>query len=317
MKPRVVFFGTPAFAVPSLVSLTAVADVVAVVCQPDRPAGRGNVLTAPPVKLAALERGIAVRQPEKLRDGVVTAWLRELSLDAAVVVAYGRILPPDMLAAPRKGCLNVHASLLPKHRGAAPINWSIIAGDTETGVTLMQMDEGLDTGPMLAVRRAPIGPDETAVELAATLSALGADLVREELQRYLDGALAPVAQDGSQHTLAPLLTKELGRIEWTRTAQEIHDRVRGLQPWPGCSTTLGARRLIVGATRLDDPPTVMGGAPGEVVAVTRDRIWVGTSKGLVALVEVQLEGKKRVPVREFLAGHPLRTGTMLGQDMTA
>ncbi len=317
MKPRVAFFGTPAFAVPSLVSLTAIADVVAVVCQPDRPAGRGNVLTAPPVKLAALERGLLVRQPEKLRDGVVTAWLRELSLDAAVVVAYGRILPPDMLAAPRRGCLNVHASLLPKHRGAAPINWSIIAGDTETGVTLMQMDEGLDTGPMLAVRRAPIGPDETAVELAATLSALGADLVREELQRYLDGGLAPVAQDGSQHTLAPLLTKELGRIEWTRTAQEIHDRVRGLQPWPGCSTTLGARRLIVGATRLDDAPTVVGGAPGEVVAVTRDRIWVGTSKGLVALVEVQLEGKKRVPVREFLAGHPLRTGTMLGQDMTA
>jgi methionyl-tRNA formyltransferase len=317
MKPRVVFFGTPAFAVPSLVSLTAVADVVAVVCQPDRPAGRGNVLTAPPVKLAALERGLTVRQPEKLRDGVVTAWLRELSLDVAVVVAYGRILPPDMLVAPRRGCLNVHASLLPKHRGAAPINWSIIAGDTETGVTLMQMDEGLDTGPMLAVRRAPIGPDETAVELAATLSALGADLVREELQRYLEGALAPVAQDGSQHTLAPLLTKELGRIEWTRTAQEIHDRVRGLQPWPGCSTTLGARRLIVGATRLDEPPTVVGGAPGEVVAVTRDRIWVATSKGLVALVEVQLEGKKRVPVREFLAGHPLRTGTMLGQDMTA
>ena len=317
MKPRVVFFGTPAFAVPSLVSLTAIADVVAVVCQPDRPAGRGNVLTAPPVKLAALERGLTVRQPEKLRDGVVTAWLRELSLDVAVVVAYGRILPPDMLVAPRRGCLNVHASLLPKHRGAAPINWSIIAGDTETGVTLMQMDEGLDTGPMLAVRRAPIGPDEPAVALAATLSALGADLVREELQRYLEGALAPVAQDGSQHTLAPLLTKELGRIEWTRTAQEIHDRVRGLQPWPGCSTTLGARRLIVGATRLDEPPTVVGGAPGEVVAVTRDRIWVATSKGLVALVEVQLEGKKRVPVREFLAGHPLRTGTMLGQDMTA
>lgn len=316
MKPRAVFFGTPAFAVPSLLGLLDVAEVVAVVCQPDRPAGRGNQLTAPPVKLAALERGIEVRQPEKLRDGVVASWLRSLDLDVAVVVAYGRILPPDVLAAPRHGCLNVHASVLPKHRGAAPINWSIVAGDTETGVTLMQMDEGLDTGPMLAVARTPIDPDETSVDLGARLSQMGADLVRQELHAVLSGARAPVAQDASQATLAPLLQKELARIDWTRSAKEIHDRVRGFQPWPGASTTLGARRLIVGATRLDDPPAVLGGAPGEVVAVTRDRIWVASSKGLIALTEVQLEGKKRVPVREFLAGHPLRTGAMLGQDVT-
>ncbi len=313
MAPRAVFFGTPAFAVSSFEALTSVADVVAVVCQPDRPAGRGNVLTPPPVKLAAQARGVEVRQPEKLRDGVVAAWLSTLALDVAVVVAYGRILPPAILSAPRMGCLNVHASVLPRHRGAAPINWAIMAGDEATGVTLMQMDEGLDTGPMLAVRRTPIGPDETAVELAARLSSLGAELVREEVPRYLAGALAPVAQDASKATLAPLLTKELGVIDWRLSAKEIHDRVRGLQPWPGASTTLGARRLIVGATRLDDPPAVMAGAPGEVVAVTRDRVWVATSNGLVALVEVQLEGKKRVPVREFLAGHPLRTGAMLGQ----
>jgi methionyl-tRNA formyltransferase len=312
MSPRVVFFGTPAFAVPALESLCEVAEVVAVVCQPDRPAGRGNVLTAPPVKVAALARGLEVRQPEKLRDGVVAAWLQSLSLDVAVVVAYGRILPKAVLDAPRLGCLNVHASLLPRHRGAAPINWAIMAGDTETGVTLMQMDVGLDTGPALADRRVSIGPDETSAELTARLSALGALLVREELQRYLEGALTPVPQEDASASIAPLLTKELGRLDWRRSAQEIHDQVRGLQPWPGCSTMLGARRLIVCGTRLDDPPTVMAGAPGEVVAVTRDRIWVGTSKGLVALVDVQLEGKKRVPVREFLAGHPLRTGVMLG-----
>jgi methionyl-tRNA formyltransferase len=314
-RPRAVFFGTPAFAVPSLVSLSSVADVVAVVCQPDRPAGRGNVLQAPAVKVAALERGLEVRQPEKLRDGVVAAWLRELSLDVAVVVAYGRILPPDLLAAPRLGCVNVHGSILPRHRGAAPIQWSVLSGDDETGVTLMQMDEGLDTGPMLATRRTPIGPDETSAELFGRLSHLGAELVREELPKFLDGKLPPVPQDHAAATLAPLLTKELGRLDWRQTARQVHDKVRGLQPWPGCSTTLGARRLIVSATRLDDPPTVVGGAPGEVVVIARDRVWVATSHGLVALTELQFEGKKRMSAKEFMAGHPLRTGMMLGQEL--
>jgi methionyl-tRNA formyltransferase len=314
-RPRAVFFGTPAFAVPSLVSLSSVADVVAVVCQPDRPAGRGNVLQAPAVKVAALERGLEVRQPEKLRDGVVAAWLRELSLDVAVVVAYGRILPPDLLAAPRLGCVNVHGSILPRHRGAAPIQWSVLSGDDETGVTLMQMDEGLDTGPMLATRRTPIGPDETSADLFGRLSHLGAELVREELPKFLDGKLPPVPQDHAAATLAPLLTKELGRLDWRQTARQVHDKVRGLQPWPGCSTTLGARRLIVSATRLDDPPTVVGGAPGEVVVIARDRVWVATSHGLVALTELQFEGKKRMSAKEFMAGHPLRTGMMLGQEL--
>ena len=314
-RPRAVFFGTPAFAVPSLVSLSSVADVVAVVCQPDRPAGRGNAIHAPAVKVAALERGLEVRQPEKLRDGVVAAWLRELALDVAVVVAYGRILPPDVLAAPRLGCVNVHGSILPRHRGAAPIQWSILSGDDETGVTLMQMDEGLDTGPMLAVRRTPIGPDETSADLFGRLSHLGAELVREELPKLFAGQLTPLAQDHSAHTLAPLLTKELGRIDWRQTARQVHDKVRGLQPWPGCSTTLGSRRLIVSATRLDDPPTVVGGAPGEVVVIARDRVWVATSHGLVALTELQFEGKKRMSAKEFMAGHPLRTGMMLGQEL--
>lgn len=313
-RPRAVFFGTPSFAVPCLAALTEVATVTAVVCQPDKPAGRGNVLTAPPVKRWAEERAIPVVQPAKLRDGSFARWFREVAPDLAVVVAYGRILPPDVLTIPRYGCVNVHASILPRHRGAAPIQWSILAGDDETGVTLMQMDEGLDTGPMLAIRRTPIGLDETAVDVSQRLQALGAELIREELPRLVAGQLVAVPQDDAQKTLAPLLEKETGHIDWRATARQVHDRVRALQPWPGASTTLGARRLIVGATRLDDPPTVLGGAPGEVVAVTRDRLWVATREGLLAITDVQLEGKRRMTVRDFVGGHPIRTGTMLGTE---
>jgi len=314
-RPRAVFFGTPAFAVPCLDALAEVAEVVAVVAQPDKPAGRGNVVTPVPTKVWALSRGVELQQPTKLRDGTVAAWLRALDLDVAVVVAYGRILPPEVLAAPRRGCVNVHASLLPRHRGAAPIQWAIMAGDAETGVTLMQMDVGLDTGPMLATLSTPIDPNETAAVLSTRLSALGAALVKTELPRFLDGTLRPTSQDDALATLAPILTKDLARIDWKRTARHIHDQVRGLQPWPGTSTTLGARRLIVSQTRCDDPPAVLGGVPGEVVAVTKDTIWVATGEGLVALVELQLEGKRRMSAREFLGGHPLRVGALLGQEV--
>ncbi len=313
-RPRVVFFGTPAFAVASLEALTESTEVVAVVCQPDKPAGRGNVVTPPPTKAFAQSRGIPVAQPVKLRDGAFAAWLREQRPDVAVVVAYGRILPPDVLAIPAHGCLNVHASVLPRHRGAAPINWSILSGDDETGVTLMLMDEGLDTGPMLSIRRTPIGLDETAEDLFARLSRMGADLLREDLGHHLAGMLPPVSQDGSLATHAPPLTREMSRVDWRRSARQVHDQVRGLQPWPGAWTTLGARRLIVGRTALDDPPSVLGGAPGEGVAGTRDRVWVATADGLVALTELQLEGKKKLPVREFTAGHPMRVGAVLGGE---
>src|SRR5262245_37166132 len=188
-RPRIVFLGTPAFAVPSLRALPDVADVVAVVCQPDKPAGRGLELAEPAVKHAARELGLPVHQPAKLKDGTFAQWLREQNAEVAVVVAYGRILPPDVLAAPRRGCLNVHASVLPRHRGAAPINWAILHGDGATGVTLMQMDEGLDTGPMLAARETPIGADETAPELTARLAEFGAALLREELPRFVAGEL--------------------------------------------------------------------------------------------------------------------------------
>lgn len=311
-RPRIAFFGTPSFAVPSLEALTTFTDVAAVVCQPDKPVGRGHNVVAPPVKACAQRLGIPVEQPTKLKDGVVAKWLRELRVDVAVVVAYGRILPPEMLAAPRLGCLNVHGSVLPRHRGAAPIQWAILSGDAETGVTLMKMDEGMDTGPMLSIRRTAIAPNETSGELFERLSAMGAEMLRETFGHYLDGSLSPVAQDNARATHAPMLTREMSPIAWKTPAQTLHNRVRALQPWPGADTTLGARRLMVHQTRLDDPPTVLGGAPGEVVNVSKDRVWVATSEGLIALTELQFEGKKRIGVREFLAGHPLRPGTMLG-----
>jgi methionyl-tRNA formyltransferase len=311
-RARAVFLGTPEFAVPSLRALAETADVVGVVCQPDKPAGRGLELSVPAVKRAALAMGLPVHQPTKMRDGTFAAWLRERAADVALVVAYGRILPPDVLAAPRLGCVNVHASILPRHRGAAPIQWSILSGDTTTGVTLMKMDEGLDTGPILVARALEIGADETAAELAARLSELGSVSVREDLPRFVAGSLQPQPQDAAGATLAPPLTKAMGRIDWRKTAREIHAQVRGLQPWPLASTHIGARRLIVHRTTRDGAPSLVAGAPGEVVAVAKDRIWVATGDGALGLTELQLEGKRRVGAREFLAGHPLRAGAMLG-----
>ncbi len=311
-RARAVFLGTPAFAVPALAALAEVCDVVGVVCQPDKPAGRGLELTQPPVKREALARGLEVHQPTKMRDGTFAQWLRDRDVELALVVAYGRLLPSDVLEAPRRGCLNVHASLLPRHRGAAPINWAILNGDDVTGVSLMQMNEGLDSGPVLATRRTEIQPDEIASELYARLAQVGAAMVREELGTYLAGGLVPVPQDDAQATLAPMLTKAMAPIDWKRTDREVHDHIRGLQPWPGASTTLGARRLIVHRSTREGAPSLSAGAPGEVVAVARDRLWVATARGAVALTEVQLEGKKHVTVREFLAGHPVRPGTLLG-----
>ncbi len=312
-RPRVVFCGTPAFAVPCLIATSDVADVVGVVCQPDKPAGRGLELTEPPVKREARVRGWPVHQPTKMRDGSFAAWLREQRVDCAVVVAYGRILTADALSAPRLGCVNVHASLLPRHRGAAPIHWSILRGDDRTGVCLMQMDEGLDTGPVLSARETVINIDETSDQLAERLSALGATILREELPRFAAGELVATPQDPAGATLAPLLTKDMARIDWKRSAREIHDQVRGLRPWPGASTHIGARRLMVQRTTIADAPALIAGAPGEVVSVARDRMWIATGRGAIALLGVQLEGKKPVGVREYLAGHPVRVGTVLGE----
>lgn len=310
-RPRAVFFGTPRFAVASLDALTEIADVIGVVAQPDKPAGRGNVMTPPAVKVRALELGIPVIQPTKVRDGSLEQWLRERELDVALVVAYGRILPKGVLQTPRFGCVNVHGSLLPKFRGAAPVQWSILAGERETGVTLMQMDEGMDTGAMLSTRAVVIGEDETSEQLAVRLSALGAQIVREDLPLYLQGKIGPTPQDNALASTAPMLTKEMESIDFREGARKLHAKVRGLKPWPGTSTYLGARRLIVHESTLRDAPELTAGAPGEVVRVDKDVIWVATGEGALGLSELQLEGKKRLRIREFLAGHPLRVGTIL------
>ena len=256
------FLGTPAFAVPSLVALTDVAEVVGVVCQPDKPAGRGLELSLPAVKREALARGLVVHQPTKMRDGSFAEWLRAQGADLAVVAAYGRILPSDVLAAPRLGCVNVHASLLPRHRGAAPIQWAILAGDEQTGVTLMQMDEGLDTGPMLGARSVPIGVDETSEQLYSRLADLGGAMVRDEISRFLRGEVAATPQDVSRVTLAPPLTKQQAQIEWTRSARQVHDQIRGLQPWPGTWTMLGATKAHRACERARWRPTPSSGCAG-------------------------------------------------------
>lgn len=311
MRPRAVFFGTPRFAVPSLDALTEIADVVGVVAQPDKPAGRGNVMTPPAVKVRATELGIAVFQPVKVRDGALEQWLREREVDVALVVAYGRILPLAVLQTPKHGCVNVHGSILPKFRGAAPIQWSILAMEAQTGVTLMQMDEGMDTGAMLSVRATDIGEDETSGALAIRLSALGAEIVREDLPKYLRGELRPVPQDNALATMAPMLTKEMSALDFRESAKKLHAKVRGLEPWPGTSAQLGTRRLIVHESTLRDAPHLLAGAPGEVVRVDKEVVWVATGDGALGLTELQLEGKKRLRVKEFLAGHPIRVGTML------
>lgn len=313
---RLIYLGTPAFAVPTLEKLIAAGhEILAVVTQPDRPVGRRQVLTAPPVKLLALEHGITVHQPEKIRTPDARALFEPLfaGADAAIVAAYGRILPGWMLAAPRLGCLNIHSSLLPKYRGAAPINWAIANGETETGVTIMQMDEGMDTGAILCQARVAIGPTETAEELTPRLAELGAELLLEALPRIARGELPPVAQDERAATLAPILRREDGLIDWSMTAARIVDRRRGFTPFPGCYTLLGAQRLeIISASVAsnragDDAPA------GTILTVERERFTVVCGGGtLLEVTGVQPAGKRPMSVRDFLNGAKLQAGERFG-----
>jgi methionyl-tRNA formyltransferase len=313
---RALFFGSPAFAVPSLDALFSVADVVGVVCQPDKPAGRGLTLTPPAVKVRAGELGIPVVQPTKLRTGEFGRWAREQRVDVALVVAYGRILPADVLAAPRLGCVNVHASILPKYRGAAPIAWAIARGETETGVSMMKLDEGMDTGPVFATDGSPIGDDETAGELSERLARTGGDMTREWLPRYVGGDFTLVPQDDALATTAPILAKEDGRIDWTRSASQVHDHVRGMNPWPGAFTTAQGRPLKVHATHVleGDTPTTSkaAGAPGVVVFADKTMIAVACGRGAVRLESVQPEGKRAMRATEWLAGRGVHEGDRLG-----
>lgn len=311
MTFRAVFFGTPQFAVPCLDALTEIAEVVAVVCQPDKPKGRGLELAAPPVKERALELGLTVVQPTKLRTGDFAAWLREQKVDVALVVAYGRILPKDVLEAPRLGCVNVHASLLPKLRGAAPITWAIVRGEPETGITLMKMDEGMDTGDMLEQFPTPITDDETAGELSERLSALGALATRKGLPTYVAGGYTPKPQDHALATMAPMLRKEDGAIDFAKPARAVHDHVRGMTPWPGAFTRSRGKVLKVHATRVTEVPA--GAAePGTVVLADKSRVIVACGERGVELTRVQLEGKKAIAAGDWFVGRGVAEGDRLG-----
>jgi methionyl-tRNA formyltransferase len=307
---RAVFFGTPAIAVPALRSLAEIAEIVGVVCQPDRPAGRGLNLQPPAVKLAALELGFEVHQPVKVKTGNLDEWLRERTPDVALVMAYGRILPPAVLSAPTRGCMNLHASLLPRWRGAAPINWSIIHGDHETGICLMQMDEGLDTGPVYARRAITIGDQETAGELAERLAATSAQLVLEELTRAVAGTLHAVPQEHEKSTHAPPLERADGALNFSKTARDLVNLVRGLAPRPGAHTLLNGKPLKVTQARLTDHPAA--GAPG-LVSVEQKRVLISTIDGAFELVRAQLEGRKELPAFDLINGRALKVGDRLGQ----
>ncbi len=307
---RTVFMGTPEFALQTLQGLIdAGCDLVAVYTQPDRPKGRGKQLAAPPVKELALQHGIPVHQPLKLRQPDVVAELAALSPDLIVVVAYGQILPKSVLDIPRFGCINVHASLLPKYRGAAPINQAIVNGETETGITTMYMDVGLDTGDMLVKKSLAIGPDETAGQLHDRLARLGRETMDETLRQLCAGTLQREVQDNALTSYAPLMKKEDGCIDWSRSAVEIHNQVRGLDPWPGAYTTLDGELLKLAETR----PEEGDGAPGSIVAAGAAGVKIACGQGVLVAHALQLAGRKRLSAGEFLRGCPLQPGkTVLG-----
>lgn len=306
---RAVFFGTPAIALPTLRTLAGIAEIVGVVTQPDRPRGRGLELQAPEVKTLALELGLEVTQPAKVRTGELREWLAARTPDVLVVLAYGRILPTDVLEVAPHGALNLHASLLPRYRGAAPIAWSIIRGETETGVSLMQMDAGMDTGPVLSRHSLPIGEDETAGELTLRLGELAAEVTRSDLPRAIRGELSAKPQEAALATLAPPLERDLGRLDFTRGAAELRNLVRGLAPRPGAFTTVGTKTLRVASVRAS--AATRGGAPGSI-HVEGGVPWVTTGEGSLELVAVQLEGKRAATGRDLVNGRVLRPDLVLG-----
>jgi methionyl-tRNA formyltransferase len=308
---KVVFCGTPEFAVPTLEAVvTAGHEVALVVTQPDRAAGRGMEMQAPPVKRVAMARGIPVVQPEKIKHNTEFRGLLEgIRPDAILVVAYGRIIPQWMLDLPPLGNINLHGSLLPKYRGAAPIQWAVANGEVVTGVTTMRIDAGLDTGDMLLAQVCPIGVEETAVNVYECLAAVGAKLMVKTLAKLAAGTLYAEKQDDALATLAPILTREDGWIDFSRTAKEIYDRWRGFQPWPGAHTMLRGKKLIVHRVQVGKGAAIEGG----VLRVEGDSIVVGCGGGtVVELVEVQMEGKKRMGAAEFLRGYQVKSGERLG-----
>lgn len=311
---KLIFMGTPEFAVPSLRRLLADGhQILAVFTQPDKPVGRHQIITPPPVKGCALEHGLPVHQPLKIKTPEARAQIEPLfqQADASIVAAYGRILPDWMLSAPRLGCINVHSSLLPKYRGAAPINWAIANGETETGVTIMQMDVGMDTGDILLQRATAIGQAETAEQLTPRLAALGAELLSETLDKLTRGEIIPQKQNEAEATYAPLLKREDGQVDWTLTAQQLVNRLRGFKPFPGCYTFLNGQRLELIAAQAE--PGTDAAQAGSVVEIAKDSFIVACgSHTRLRIAQVQPAGKRAMPARDFLNGAKLQVGTVLG-----
>lgn len=307
---RIVFMGTPDFACPTLQTLIERGEnILAVITQPDRPKGRGQKLAPPPVKELAQRHDIPVLQPPRVREPAFIQVIREYAPDVIVVVAFGQILPKALLDIPPKGCINVHSSLLPRYRGAAPLNWCIVNGETETGVTTMLMDAGLDTGPMLLKRSTVIDENEDIVSLHDRMAAMGAQLLAETLDRLVEGSLEPVPQDDGQTCYAPLLKKEDGLIDWRRTAREIHNQVRGMAVWPGAYTSLDGQTLKIFRTLTGNGV----GTPGTVLRASRGTLEIACGNGSLLIGELQLAGKKRLECASFLAGFSIREGAILGQ----
>jgi methionyl-tRNA formyltransferase len=301
---RIVFCGTPEFAVTSLRRLAAEPgiSVEAVITQPDRPRGRGQQMSGSPVKEAALVGNLHVYQPESIKSDASQEFLKRVAPDAVVIIAYGQIIPARLLAIPRLGWINLHASLLPRYRGAAPIHWAIATGEITTGLTTMQIDAGMDTGPTLLQHELKIGPDETSVELAARMSEIGAGLVVDSLLQLDRGEIAPQPQDSAKASYAPILKKEDGRIDWTRTAEQIYNRMRGFTPWPGAYSTFRGQTCHLWGRPEQIPVAEGPPSPGEIISLAKDLLVVCGKSTHLRLEFVQIEGRKRISAREFANG---------------
>lgn len=310
--PSVIFMGTPEFAIPSLEALVgAQTQILLVVTQPDRARGRGRKVSPPPVKQLALEYGLPVYQPERIKDPEVAVRLRALAPECLVVAAYGQLLPPEILRIPTLAAVNVHASLLPKYRGPAPIPWALINGEKVTGVTTMLMEPGMDTGDILLSREVTIHPDDTAGTLHQRLAKVGAGLLVETLRGLMAGTIEPRVQDHSQATYAPMLAAEDGKVDWRREAERICRHIRGMEPWPGAFTYWRGRRLKLFGCRV--LPGSGGKPPGTVVAVEPEGLQVAAGEGILLIESLQLEARRRLSVPDFVRGHFLPVGTVFGE----
>ena len=308
MALRVVFFGTPGFAVPALDRLLGSRhQVVAVVTQPDRPRGRGHKVSFGPVKARALDKGIDVLQPETLKDPAFVSAVEAYDADLGVVAAYGKLLPQWLLDLPRLGMINVHASLLPRWRGAAPVHRAILAGDEITGVSIMRVVKALDAGPVLMRVEVPIGQDQTSQELEAALAAAGADALSRVVDRLATGPVPGEPQDERLVTYAPRLERHESQIDWDRPARAVHNQIRGLQPWPQAAARLGGRRVLLRRSTVADEASGAH-APGTIVAIEADAIGIAANPGSLELLEIQPEGRPPMTVRAYLSGHPVQVG---------